>query len=287
MIGLCSALLTVITVMSVQAQNDDDSGLIWPDEPMISIWEHSSDVNIGPVVERVGFNTVWTHWGPWEGEKFEETMVYDHLNTPGINHAVAMVSREQWGWSSHLESLQHAAWVATLSLQYPGKFVGIYMNDYYYEIEETEGEAGRSVEQFAEITELVRTINPRFPIWAPIYPNSHLDRPFDFDFDAIICNVYSRGEVPNMEKYLNSVYKKFPGKPILASIYVGRGTAEDGWYTEEEFKYLTNLYVRHINEGKLVGFRIFRAEQLWERPKYMSWLEEALENLDDDWEWPE
>ena len=155
------------------------------------------------------------------------------------------------------------------------------MNDYYYETRETEGHPGRTPEQFAEITELIRKINPKLPIWVPIYPYNELDQPFDFDFDYVICNIYSRNQVPYIEEHLNAAIEKFEGeKPILASLYIARGSAEDGWMTEEEFKNAMELYVRYINEGKIIGLRIFRAAQLYERPEYMEWIKEALKKLD-------
>lgn len=44
-----------------------------PNEPMISVWEHSAKVDIAPTVKEVGFNTVWTHDKPYSGQKLEES----------------------------------------------------------------------------------------------------------------------------------------------------------------------------------------------------------------------
>ena len=278
---LCSLLIFSIAPGEATAQRDCAHEVLLPKVPLISIWEHQGSVDLGPAAEKCGFNTAWSHEGPWRERPFNQTMTWRHLNTPGIDHVIAMVSRQQWGWESHEESMQHAARVAELSLRYPGKFAGIYLNDYYYETLESEGLPGRTPEQFAEITRLVRQINPRLPVWVPIYPYNELDKPFDFDFDAVICNIYWQPQVPFIEDHLNAVIEKFQGsKPVLASLYIARGTAGDGWMGEEEFRRAMDLYVRYINEGKIIGLRIFRAAQLYERTEYMEWIKEALVNLD-------
>jgi peptidoglycan/xylan/chitin deacetylase (PgdA/CDA1 family) len=283
LVFLCSIIILqpYIFQQEANAQRNCDHEVLLPRVPLISIWEHQGSVNLGSAVEKIGFNTAWSHEGPWRDRPFDRTMTWGHLNTPGIEHVIAMVSRQQWGWESHEESMQHAARVAKLSLRYPGKFAGIYMNDYYYETLESEGLPGRTPEQFAEITRLVREINPRLPVWVPIYPYNELDKPFDFDFDAVICNIYWQPQVPFIKDHLDAVIEKFEGKkPVLASLYIARGTAGDGWMSEEEFRKAINLYVRYINEGKIIGLRIFRASQLYERPEYMDWIREALVNLD-------
>ena len=62
----------------------------------------------------------------------------------------------------------------------------------------------------------------------------------------------------------------------MTGLYLNAGS-ERRWLTEAEFKQLMRLFVRHMNEGKTVGLRIFRAENLLERPEYMSWAKEMLE----------
>jgi peptidoglycan/xylan/chitin deacetylase (PgdA/CDA1 family) len=283
LIFLCSIFILQPTFFQIQiiAQRYCDHEVLLPRVPLISIWEHQGSVDLQPAVEQAGFNTAWAHEGPWRERPFDQTMTWRHLNTAGIEHVIAMVSRQQWGWESHEQSMQHAARVAELSLRYPGKFAGIYMNDYYYETLESEGLPGRTPQQFAEITRLVRAINPRLPVWVPIYPYNELDKPFDFDFDAVICNIYWQPQVQFIEDHLNAVIKKFEGKkPVLASLYIARGTAPDGWMGEEEFRRAMELYVRYINEGKIIGLRIFRAAQLYEREEYLDWISEALVNLD-------
>jgi hypothetical protein len=42
---------------------------------------------------------------------------------------------------------------------------------------------------------------------------------------------------------------------------------------------MLRIFVKHINEGKTVGLRIFRAADLKERPEFMIWAKEALKDL--------
>ena len=58
--------------------------------------------------------------------------------------------------------------------------------------------------------------------------------------------------------------KKFPGKPILGSLYLE--SDEGRWLTEKEFKGIIDYFVDKINEGKLAGIRVFRVENLIDRP---------------------
>jgi hypothetical protein len=102
--------------------------------------------------------------------------------------------------------------------------------------------------------------------------------PFDFDIDAVIFNVYNTKQIANAEKHLLETEKKFPGKPILTGLYLNAGS-ERRWLTEEEFGQLMDLFIRHINEGKTIGLRIFRAQSLIERPEYMTWAKEMLKKL--------
>jgi len=250
-----------------------------PGGPLITVWEHSAKVDVGPVVEAVGFNTVWTHDKPYSGEKFEETLMYRHLNTPGVNYVIAKIERSIWGWT-HEQSLRHAEWIARLSLTQKG-IIGVYLNDFYGEMEareKTPEKGGRTPGQWREIIAGLRAVNPRLAIWVPCYPPRELEYPFDFDFDAVIFNVYNTKQIPNAEKLLEAAEKKFAGKPIVTGLYLSAGS-ERRWLTEEEFKGLMDLFVRHINEGKTVGLRIFRAQNLEERREYAKWAQEALQKL--------
>ena len=246
---------------------------------VITVWEHSARVDIGPVVEAVGFNTVWTHDKAYSGEPLEETLMYRHLQTPGVKYVIAKIERSIWGWN-HEQSLKHADWIAKLSLTHKG-IIGVYLNDFYGEMEakeKTPEKGGRTPEQWREIIARIRAGNPRLSIWVPCYPPRELEYPFDFDIDAVIFNVYNTKQIPNAEKMLIETEKKFPGKPIITGLYLSSGS-EKRWITEEEFKSLMDLFVRHINEGKTVGLRVFRAQNLEERPEYATWAKEALAKL--------
>jgi hypothetical protein len=250
-----------------------------PTEPLISVWEHSAKVDIGPVVKAAGFNTVWTHDKAYSGEKFEETLMYRHLNTPGVKYVIAKIERTIWGWN-HEQSLRHAEWVATQSLQHQG-IIGVYLNDFYGEMEakeKTPEKGGRTPEQWREIIAKLRAINPRLAIWVPCYPPRELQYAFDFDIDAVIFNFYNTKMIPNAEPLLAEARKKFEGKAILLGLYLNAGS-ERRWLEEGEFKQLLNLFVGYVNEGKTVGLRIFRAQNLSERPEYLTWTQEILKGL--------
>ncbi len=77
---------------------------------------------------------------------------------------------------------------------------------------------------------------------------------------------------------LARVLEKFPGKPILGSLYLNSGT-EHRWLTEQEFKGLLDFFVEKVNEGKLAGIRVFRVENLIEKSEYVTWLKESLAKL--------
>jgi hypothetical protein len=242
-----------------------------PAGPLICLWEHDAKVDISPVVKEVGFNTIWTHDRPYSGQKWEDTLMYRHLNTPGVKYVIGKVDRTIWGWT-HEQSLKHAEWVAGLSLKQP-QIIGLYLNDYYDEITDK----GRTPEQWAEIIKKARSINPKLVLWVPLYPPGHFEKPYDFDHDAIIMNIYDVKQIPNAERLLLETERKHPGKPIVTGLYVK--SDQDRWMKEEEFKRLLNVFVKHINEGKTVGLRIFRAAQLKERPEYMTWAKEVLKGL--------
>jgi hypothetical protein len=250
-----------------------------PPGPLISVWEHSAKVDISDVIAKVGFNTVWTHDRPYSGEKFEDTLMYRDLQTPGVEYVIAKIERSIWGWN-HEQSLKHAEWIANLSLK-EKKIIGVYMNDFYGEIEareKTPEKGGRTPEQWREIIAKLRSINPKLAIWLPCYPPNEFKYPFDYDFDAVITSIYNTRQIPNAERLLKEVKQKFPDKPVMVGLYLNAGS-ERRWITEEEFKQLMELFVRHINEGNMIGLRIFRVENLQERPEYATWAKEALSKL--------
>lgn len=242
-----------------------------PPQPLICLWEHDAKVEIGTVVREVGFNTVWTHDPPYTGQKWEDTLMYRHLQTPGVKYVIAKVDRTIWGWT-HEQSLRHAGWVAELSLTHK-EIIGLYLNDYYDEIDD----GGRTPEKWAEIIAKARSINPKLALWVPLYPPGHLEKPYDFDHDAIIMNIYDVKQIPNTEKLLVETEKRHPGKPIVTGLYVK--SDDDRWMQEEEFRQLLSIFIKHINEGKTVGLRIFRAADLKQRPEYMTWAKEVLKEL--------
>lgn len=71
--------------------------------------------------------------------------------------------------------------------------------------------------------------------------------------------------------------KKFPGKPILGSLYLE--SDEGRWLTEQEFKGIIDYFIAKTNEGKLAGLRVFRVQSLIDRPDYSKWLKESLTKL--------
>jgi hypothetical protein len=248
----------------------------FPTEPLISVWEHSDKVDIAPTVKEVGFNTVWTHDKPYDGTmKLEDTLMYKHMTTPGVKYIIAKIERGIWGWTFD-QAMRHAAWIAELSLTHK-QIIGLYLNDFYEETEKP-AEGGHSAEEFRRIIAQAKAINPRLAIWAPCYPPDDLEKPYDFDIDAIIFSFYDQKQLQSHEELLAKVVQKFPGKPILGSLYLNSGT-EHRWLTEQEFKGLMDFFVAKVNEGKLAGIRVFRVQNLIEKPEYITWLKESLAKL--------
>ena len=275
---LPTALLAVfLSAMCVgPALAADPADIDFPTEPLISVWEHSDKVDIAPMVKEIGFNTVWTHDKPYDGKmKLEDTLMYRHMKTPGVKYIIAKIERGIWGWKFD-EAMRHAAWIAELSLTHK-EIIGLYLNDFYEETEKT-AEGGHSAEEFRQIIAQAKAINPRLAIWAPCYPPDDLDKPYDFDIDAIIFSFYDTTQLQNHEQLLARVLEKFPGKPILGSLYLNAGS-EHRWLTEQEFKGLMDFFVEKINEGKLAGLRVFRVESLIQKPEYVTWLKESLSKL--------
>lgn len=270
--ALLGAILSVMFVVPALAPDQID----FPSEPLISVWEHDNKVDIAPIIKEVGFNTVWTHDKPYDGKmKLDDTLMCRHMKTPGVKYIIAKIERGIWGWTFD-EALRHAAWIAELSLTHK-EIIGLYLNDFYEETEET-SKGGHSVEEFRQIIAKAKAINPRLAIWAPCYPPQDLDRPYDFDIDAIIFSFYDTTQLQNHELLLGRALKKFHGKPILGSLYLDAGS-EGRWLTEQEFKGLMNFFVEKVNEGKLAGIRVFRVQSLIDRPEYVMWLKESLSKL--------
>jgi hypothetical protein len=247
-----------------------------PPEPLVSVWEHASDVDIAPIVKEVGFNTVWTHDKPYDGvRKLEDTLMYRHMNTPGVKYVIAKIERGIWGWKFE-QAMRHAEWIANLSLTHKN-IVGLYMNDFYGEIDDV-AKGGHTEQEFRQIIAKAKSINPRLPIWVPCYPPDELKKPYDFDIDAIIFSFYNTKVLQDHEKLLDEALKKFPGKPLMGSLYLNAGS-EGRWLSEQEFKQLTDFFIENTNRGRLCGIRIFRVASLQERPDYVKWTKEALTKL--------
>lgn len=269
---LLGAILSMTCVIPVFAPDQID----FPSEPLISVWEHDDKVDIAPLVKEIGFNTVWTHDKPYDGKmKLEDTLMFRHMKTPGVKYIIAKIERGIWGWKFD-EAIRHAAWIAELSLTHK-EIIGLYMNDFYEETEET-AKGGHSAQEFRQIIAKAKAINPRLAIWAPCYPPQDLDKPYDFDIDAIIFSFYDTTQLQNHELLLDRALKKFKGKPILGSLYLSAGS-EGRWLTEQEFKGLMDFFVEKVNQGKLAGIRVFRVESLIQRPEYVKWLKESLSKL--------
>lgn len=269
--ALLAAMLSLLCAVPALAAGTID----FPSEPLISVWEHDDKVDIAPQVKEIGFNTVWTHDKPYDGKmKFADTLMYRHMKTPGIKYVIAKIERGIWGWTFD-QAMRHAAWIAELSLTHK-EIIGLYLNDFYEETEKT-SEKGHSADEFRQIIAKSRSINPRLAIWVPCYPPADLDKPYDFDIDAIIFSFYDITQLPNYEQLLSRVLKKFPGKPIMGSLYLE--SDEGRWLTEQEFKGIIDYFVAKINEGKLAGLRVFRVQSLIDRPDYVKWLKESLAKL--------
>ena len=270
------AVLAGVSPLAWAAEPSDTPRAVLPSEPLISVWEHAAKVEIDPIVKDVGFNTVWTHDKPYDGTmKLEDSLMYRHMHTPGIKYVIAKVERGIWGWKFD-QALRHAEWIANLSLTHP-QIIGLYLNDFYGEMEEVR-KGGHTEAEFREIIAKAKSINPRLAIWVPCYPPRELKYAYDFDIDAIIFSFYNTKVLGQKDQLLATALDKFQGKPLMGSLYLNAGN-ERRWLSEEEFKDLTDYFVDKINEGKLCGIRIFRVQSLIDRPAYAEWTKEALKRL--------
>jgi len=245
-------------------------------ECLISLWNHRRDLDPGPLVEELGFNLIWSHDQPYTGQSWEETHMCKLLQIPGVKYVFAKIERAAWGWT-HEQSLNHARWVAELSLKYRG-ILGMYLNDFYDEVED----GHRTEEQWREIIKTAKDINPDLQLWVPHYPHRDQGRhAFDFDIDGVILNLW--GNDPELmagaKEHLAAGLAHHPDRPVIAGLYLRSGSNGGRWLSEEEFKSVLGLYVELVNSGKLAGLRIFSAGQLLERPEYIGWAKDILEKL--------
>jgi len=265
-------LLVFVAAISVPGATAKDKAKV-PAGPLLCLWEHDAKVNIAPLVQELGFNTLWAHEPPYDGKmEWKDTMMSRALEIPGMKYVLGKIDRKQWGWP-YEACLKHAEWIAKLSLEHK-EIIGLYLNDYYGELDE----GGKTRQQWAEIIARARAINPNLALWAPLYPeNGDLDRPYECNPDALMFNIWDDREVRKAEEYLAKAEQKFPDRPILTGLYLNSGRAKDeSWLREADFKFLLGVYVNHLNAGKTVGIRFFRAAQFIERPQYLEWGKEVL-----------
>jgi len=244
-----------------------------PSEPLVSVWEHAAHVDIAATVKEVGFNTVWTHDKPCDGAtKLEDTLMYRHMHAPGIKYIIAKVERGICGWTFD-QAMRHTEWIAELA-KTQKQIVGLYLNDFYEEMAAVE-KGGHSEEQFRQIIAKSKSINPDLPIWVPCYPPGELKKAYDYDIDAVIFSFYNTKILGDHEKLLDQALEKFKGKPLMGSVYLNAGS-EHRWLTEQEYKQLLAFFVDDINQRKLCGLRIFRVQNLIDKPEYAKWAAEAI-----------
>lgn len=246
------------------------------DTKLVSLWNHETQLDITPLVQEMGFNLVWTHDLAYTNQKWEDTHMYKCLQVPGVKYVLAKIERAAWGWTQE-ESVRHARWVAELSLEHPGIF-GLYLNDFYDEIEE----GYRTEEQWREIIDAAKNVNPNLKLVAPHYPHRNQEKQnFDFPIDGIILNIW--GNTPELmagaEKHLATGLAHHPHRFVIAGLYLNSGMDGGRWLSEEEFKRVLGHYVTMLNDGKIAGLRIFSAGQLFKRPEYIGWAKEILDDV--------
>ena len=245
-------------------------------DKLISLWEHQSSIDLTQLTDDLGFNMIWSHDPAYTGQAWEETHMYQCLQVPGVDYVLAKIERAAWGWTQEM-SVRHARWIALLSQIHPG-IIGMYLNDFYDEIEE----GHRTEEQWREIITAAKEINPDLLLFVPHYPHRGQERhKFDFDIDGVILNLWgNRPElIARAEEHLETGISMHPDRLIIAGLYCHAGMDGGRWLTEEEYKNTLGLYVDLINKGRIDGLRVFRAGQLLERPEYQEWTREVLSNL--------
>jgi len=244
-------------------------------KPLICLWQHEQDVDIAPLVKELGFNLVWTDDDAYDGtQKWEDTHMYRALQVPGIEYVIPKVDRAAWGWTQEI-ALRHAKWVAQLALKHP-EIIGLYLNDFYDEVED----AHRTMEQWREIIAAIRSINPDLDLWVPHYPHRRNEsQGYDFDYQGVIVNLWNASNLEQAEQHLATSEAQHAGKIILGGVYINTGSRRARWLTEDQFKKTLQVYVDHINARKLNGLRIYCACELTQRPEYVKWAKEVLANL--------
>ncbi len=247
------------------------------EECLISLWNHRQDVDPTDLVEELGFNLIWSHDPAYAGQGWEETHMHRMLQIPGVDHVFAKIERAAWGWD-HEQSIRHARWVSLLSQMTPG-ILGLYLNDFYDEIED----GHRTEEEWREIISAAKEIDPNLRLWVPHYPHRDQGRhAYDFDVDGVILNLWGNDPdlISRAEEHLAAGLAHHPDKPVIAGLYLRAGPDGGRWLTESEFKTTLAHFVDLVNAGELAGLRIFAAHQFEERPEYVAWAKEVLAGLD-------
>lgn len=244
---------------------------------MISLWNHRRDITesgvVAELVKRLRVNHVWSHDQNYTGQAWDDTHMKMLLDIPGITQVMAKIERAAWGWDQEM-SLRHARWIAIMSKLHPG-ITGMYLNDFYDEIEE----GYRTEEQWREIIAAAKDINPNLKLWVPHYPHRDQGRhAFDFDIDGVILNLWGNDPelIANGPEHLAAGLAHHPDRPVIAGLYLRAGPDGGRWLEEEEFRTLLSHFVELLNENKIQGLRIFAAYQFHERPEYIEWAEEIL-----------
>ncbi len=240
-------------------------------EPLICLWQHQQQVDVGPLVAALGCNVVWTDDEPYHGQSWDETHMFRAVQIPGVRGGIPKIERIQWG-QSHEGSLQHAAWIGRLSRCHE-EILGLYLNDFYDEIED----GFRTMGQWREIIAAAREANPALALWVPHYPHRGNARcAYDFDYQGVIFNLWDPRDLPEAEAHLLRAEAKHAGKLVVGGLYLSSGPEEGRWLTEREFRDLLGLYVAHVRADRLAGLRFFCACQLVERPQYVEWAREVM-----------
>lgn len=252
----------------------------WPYPKLVSLWSHTVNRDITGIVNDLGANLIWTNDSPYKGIAWEQSHMYKCLQTPGVEYVFGKINRVAWGWT-HEESVKHARWVASLSLIHP-KIAGLYLNDFYDEVEE----GYRTEDQWREIIAAAKKINPDLHIWVPHYPHRNQGaHAFDFDINGVIVNLWGNKpeQLNDLENQIASSLDRHPNRYVIGGLYLFSGTGEnERWLTEEEFREILGHYVKLMNENKLVGVRLFNADLFNERPEYIPWAQEILAKLNKD-----
>lgn len=247
----------------------------WPYGPLISLWNHSLTLDVAELVADLGVNCIWTGDNMVEDDlPWESSHLYRSAQIPGIDYVIAKVNRVAWGWT-HEGSLSHAAWACRLSLDHE-EIIGLYLNDFYDEIEE----GYRTAAQWREIIAEARSVNPDLPIWVPVYPHrQQQDHAYDFDFDGVIVNMFGNRpeQIENLEEHIYESLDRFPDKWAIAGVYLSSGPeGEERWLTPEEYRHVLSFYAELLKEGRIQGIRMFNANLFLERPEYIDITKEVL-----------